>query len=265
MYEKGYEDLNILHAVILGLVEGVTEFLPVSSTGHLILTSKLLGLTASDFLSSFEIAIQLGAIMAVVVLYGKTLLANCELIKKVAAAFIPTAIIGLVLYKFIKQVLMGSSLVVVIALFVGGVIIILFEMFYKQADGALDDLKQLSYRQAMLIGVFQSLAVIPGVSRSAATIIGGLSLGVSRRGIVEFSFLLAIPTMAAATALDLLKSAATFTWPQFGRLAIGSLVSFFVAIWAIKYFLSFIQKHSFIVFGVYRMCVAALFFFLMRG
>ncbi|MFC1510474.1 undecaprenyl-diphosphatase UppP [Candidatus Omnitrophota bacterium] len=256
--------MNIFHSFVLGIVEGITEFLPVSSTGHLILTSKWMGLAQTDFLSSFTIAIQLGAIFAVIMLYGKSLICDVVLMKKVAAAFIPTAIIGLFLYKFIKHVLLGSSLVVVCALFVGGVIIILFEKFHQPDEGALQDLKQLSYRQAVLIGVFQSLAVIPGVSRSAATIIGGLSLGLSRRSIVEFSFLLAIPTMAAATALDLIKSGGGFTSAQFGLLAMGVLVSFIVAVLAIKVFLKFIQKHSFVVFGVYRMLIAVCFYLMIH-
>ena len=155
---------------------------------------------------------------------------------------------------------MGSSLVVVCALFIGGVIIILFERFFEKGEPSLSDLKQLTYRQAVFIGIFQSLAVIPGVSRSAATIIGGLSLGLSRRCIVEFSFLLAIPTMAAATALDLLKNAGGFSLAQFGFLAIGSFVSFVVGILAIKFFLKFIQKHSFVVFGIYRMVIAVCFY-----
>ncbi|MCK5082931.1 MAG: undecaprenyl-diphosphate phosphatase, partial [Candidatus Omnitrophica bacterium] len=190
--------------ILLGIVEGITEFLPISSTGHLILTSRLLNIPQSDFLSSFQIAIQLGAILAVVLLYARSLILEWEILKRVMAAFIPTAVIGLTFYKVIKQYLMGSELVVAWALLIGGVILIIFESFYKEKETSLGEISALSYKQAILIGVFQSFAMVPGVSRSAATIIGGLSLGLKRKTIVEFSFLLAVPTMVAATGLDII-------------------------------------------------------------
>jgi undecaprenyl-diphosphatase len=251
--------MSLWQTILMGIVEGITEFLPVSSTGHLILTSRLLNITQSNFLSSFEIAIQLGAILAVVLLYWKSLILEKEVLKRVMAAFIPTAVIGLIFYPFIKQVLMGSELVVVWALLIGGIILIVFEVLYKEKETSLDEIKALSYKQSVLIGVFQSLAMVPGVSRSAATIIGGLSLGLKRKTIVEFSFLLAVPTMAAATGLDIIKNAADFSADQIGLLAVGFVCAFFVAIVSIKFLLYFIKNHNFVVFGIYRIVIALFF------
>lgn len=251
----------MLHAVILGIIEGITEFLPISSTGHLILASALLGLTESSFLKTFEIAIQLGAILAVVVLYGKTLLKNRELIQKVIIGFVPTGVLGLLLYKTVKHYLLGNQKVVVAALVLGGVFLILFERYHMHPEG--EEAKFISYRQALAIGLFQSLAMIPGVSRSASTIIGGLLLGVERKTIVEFSFLLAIPTMAAATGLDLLKTAPQFTSAEVQALVVGFVVAFIVAMISIKFLLRFIQRHSFVSFGIYRIFVGALFWWFM--
>jgi undecaprenyl-diphosphatase len=254
--------MNWLQTVILGIVEGMTEFLPVSSTGHLILASRLLDIGESDFLASFNIAIQLGAILAVVLLYGKSLLSDAKIFRRVAAAFMPTAIIGFVLYKFIKQVLLHSEMVVVWALALGGAILVAFELFYKEKDHSTGEIAGLSYPQAVAIGVFQSLAMIPGVSRSAATIVGGLALGLKRKTIVEFSFLLAIPTMAAAAGWDLFKSASAFSMDQLGILALGFVVSFLVALASVKFLLYFIKNHNFVAFGVYRILAAGLFFLL---
>ena len=243
-------------------MEGITEFLPISSTGHLILTSRLLNIPQSDFLSSFQIAIQLGAILAVVLLYARSLILEWEILKRVMAAFIPTAVIGLTFYKVIKQYLMGSELVVAWALLIGGIILIIFESFYKEKETSLGEISALSYKQAVLIGVFQSFAMVPGVSRSAATIIGGLSLGLKRKTIVEFSFLLAVPTMVAATGLDIIKSAAEFSSDQIGLLAVGFVAAFLVAVVSIKFLLYFIKNHNFVVFGIYRIVIALLFLIL---
>ncbi len=251
--------MNLIDAVILGIVEGFTEFLPISSTGHLILTSKLLGLTSTEFLKSFEIAIQLGAIAAVVGLYGRSFLTNFNIMKKVLAAFIPTAILGLVLYKIIKGFLLGNSQVVLWSFFLGGIFLIVFDLFHREDEKAVDNIADISYATAAWIGVFQALAMIPGVSRAAATIIGGLILGLKRRTIVEFSFLLAIPTMLAATGLDLLKTATTFSNQEFLLLGAGLIVSFLVALLGIRFLLKYIQNHNFVVFGIYRIAVAVLF------
>lgn len=253
--------MNIFQALILGIVEGVSEFLPISSTGHLILASRIMGISQTEFIKTFEIAIQLGAIMSVVALYWKKFLINPEAFKRIAVAFLPTAIVGLVLYKIIKKFLLGNSSVVIWSLFLGGIFLILFELFHHEKKGAAGEISAISYKQAVLVGAFQSIAVIPGVSRSAATIIGGLILGLQRELIVEFSFLLAVPTMLAATLLDLYKNAGTFNQSQFALLAVGFVVSFIVAILAIKFLMAFIKKHSFISFGIYRILVALLFWF----
>lgn len=251
--------MGYIQTIVLGIVEGITEFLPISSTGHLILTSELLQLKQTDFLKTFNISIQLGAILAVVALYWRKLLLDWKIIKRIASAFIPTAIIGLALYKIIKTYLLGSNTVVLWALFIGGVILLIFELLYKEKETDVDKLENISYKQAVIIGLCQSLAVVPGVSRAAATIVGGLLLHLKRKTIVEFSFLLAVPTMAAATGFDLIKTAPSFTIQQFYLLAVGFVVSFIIAIFAIKFLLSFIQKHTFIPFAIYRMAIALIF------
>lgn len=248
--------MDLITAAVLGIVEGVTEFLPISSTGHMILAGRLMGLEPTEFLKSFEIAIQLGAIGAVVSLYWRSLTLDLEAIKRIVVAFIPTAILGLLLYKIVKHVLLGSAVIVLWSLALGGAFLILFELFHKEREGPTDTVTGISYPQAFVIGVFQSIAIIPGVSRAAATIVGGLILGIRRKTIVEFSFLLAVPTMAAATALDLLKSGAAFTGDQVAALAVGFLTAFIVALGAIKFLLAFIKTHSFIPFGAYRIILA---------
>ena len=256
--------MNMLHAFIFGIVEGITEFLPISSTGHLMLTAKILQISQSEFVKSFEIAIQLGAILSVVVLYWQRLVRGFEIWKRLFVAFIPAALIGAVLYKTIKRYLMGSNNVVLWSLFLGGIFLIIFELLYREKPSAVDDLEAISYPKALIIGLFQSVAMIPGVSRAAATIIGGLVVGLKRKTIVEFSFLLAIPTMLAATALDLFKSADVFKPGQFVLLGVGFFVSFAVAIVAIKFLLAFIKRHNFISFGVYRIIVALAFWFIVK-
>ncbi len=253
--------MDILSAVILGIVEGVTEFLPVSSTGHMILTGKLLGLPDIDFLKSFEIVVQLGAILAVVALYARSLLVKPMVLLKVAVAFLPTAVIGFFSYKILKSFLLGSTQVVLWSLLLGGVFLIIFELLYKKPknEGNID---QVTVRQAFVIGAFQSLAIIPGVSRSAATIIGGLFLGLGRTTAAEFSFLLAIPTMGAAVALDLSKNAMVFTWNDIVALTVGFFVSFVVAILVIKVFMRYLQQNNFISFGIYRVVLALVLLFI---
>lgn len=256
-----------LYSIILGMIEGVTEFLPISSTGHLILAEHLLRIPTTEFLKSFDIFIQLGAILAVVAIYWKKVWKNRNLIGKLLAGFLPTAIIGLTVYKIIKQFFLGNSLVVLVSLFIGGIIIIWFEKWYKGKfldETKLTKLENISYIQAIKIGLFQSIAVIPGVSRSGATILGGLWLGVERQAIVEFSFLLAIPTVAAATGLDLLKSGFDFSNIQWAYLAIGFFSSFITAYLAVKFLLNYIQKHDFTAFGWYRIILAIIGFILLK-
>lgn len=244
--------MNFIHAAILGAVEGVSEFLPISSTAHLILTSALLRLPPTEFQKSFDIAIQLGAIFSVVVLYARFILMRRDVWLKILVAFLPTAVIGFVIHSFAKRTLLGNVPMVLWTLLLGGIALIAFERFHREGPDAADDPAKISYGQAALIGVFQSIAIIPGVSRSAATIVGGLLLGIRRKTIVDFTFLLAIPTMAAATALDLAKSAWGFTPQEFALLLTGTAASFVVALLSIVWLLRYIQRHSFTVFGVYR-------------
>lgn len=251
--------MDLFHALILGIVEGISEFLPISSTGHLILTANLLGLPNSEFVKSFEIAIQLGAILSVVVLYGRSLLVDIRILQRVAVAFFPTAVLGLIFYKLIKKFLLGNGMVVVWSLFLGGIVLIIFELWHREKDDEIDDLSRIPFKTAFCIGIFQSLAMVPGVSRSAATIIGGMMLGLKRRTIVEFSFLLAVPTMSAAVGLDLLKTAHHFTSQEMLSLSVGFLVSFIVALGSIKFLLAFIKHNNFISFGIYRIVAAGLF------
>jgi undecaprenyl-diphosphatase len=257
--------MNILHAIILSIVEGITEFLPISSTGHMILTSTLLKIPETEFVKSFEIIIQLGAILAVLFLYWKKLLTDKDTFVRVAIAFVPTAIVGLALYKFIKDVLLGNPWIVVWSFAIGGIILIILEKFHKEKTEHKDEIKSMTFMQAFLIGVAQSVSVIPGVSRAAATIVGALLLGMKREPAVEFSFMLAIPTMAAATGLDLLKSGRHFTGTQYELLAIGFIGAFITALVTVKWFIGFVKTHTFIPFGIYRILTAlAFYFFVLR-
>lgn len=253
--------MSILEATILSIVEGIAEFLPISSTGHLVLLSRFLDLPATDFNKSFIIAIQLGAILSIVIIYWREIFLNQKIWPKIVAAFVPTAIIGFLVYPFLKNYLLDSEPVILSALFFGGVAMILFEMFYKEKDreeSDIADIEKMSYGQAALVGCFQALAIIPGVSRSAATILGGLSLGMSRPAIVVFSFLLAIPTMFAATGYDLYKTAGSFNGADFKILAIGFVLSFIFAWLSVKGLLYFIKRFSFAWFGWYRIGLVVL-------
>lgn len=257
--------MTIFHSLILGLLEGLTEFLPISSTAHLIIASSWLKIPTSEFLKTFTISIQLGAILAVVILYWKKIWGSFNSIGKIGAAFIPTSIIGLLLYPLIKRYFLESQMLIAWALLLGGLILIIFEKYHLPTKDSPEDKKDLglSYKQAVIIGVFQSLAIIPGVSRAAATIIGGLGLGIKRKNIVEFSFLLAIPTMLGATGLDLYKSREaliSLTTNDLIIWVVGFITAFITAIIGIKFFLKFIQKNNFIPFGVYRLILAGIIF-----
>ena len=256
--------MSILHVFILSLIEGLTEFLPISSTGHMILASKLLGITETNFVKTFEIVIQLGAILAIVVLYFKKFISSFNLIKKLIVAFIPTGIVGLVLYPFIKNVLLGSSAITLNALFWGGVVIIGVEWFLKHKKTTTKKPSEISYRQALLVGTFQSLSVIPGVSRAAATIVGGLLTGLDRETATEFSFLLAVPTMIAATGLDVWKSRTMIAQGGFLTLFVGTVLAFFFAIIAVKFLIGYVKKHDFTAFGVYRIILSVLFWIFVK-
>ena len=253
--------MTLLEAIVLGIVEGFTEFLPISSTGHLILASRLLGLAQTDFQKSFEIAIQLGAIASVILLYWRQFLVPAVL-GRVLAAFVPTGLIGFALYHVVKTYLFDSDTVVLWALGLGGAALIVFELLYRERDDAVADVTAIPYSKAFLIGLFQSLSIVPGVSRAGATIVGGLILGLKRSTIVEFSFLLAVPTMLAATGYDLFKNASSFAPQEFGVLAAGFVASFVVALVSIKFLLAFIRTRTFIPFGIYRIVIALAFAFL---
>jgi undecaprenyl-diphosphatase len=249
--------MNLIQALVLSIVEGLTEFLPISSTGHLVLASNLLHIFQSDFVKSFEIFIQLGAIMAVVVLYWKKFL-NTKLWPSLIAAFLPTAILGLIFYHFVKSVLIGNVYVTLAALFLGGLVLIFLDRVPKKQDGKLD------LKTATIIGLAQSISMIPGISRAAATIVGATLLGVPKEDAVEFSFLLAVPTLAAATGLDLVKSNFSFTSNEWMLLLLGLAGAFITAILAIKFFIGFVRNHDFKTFGVYRLVLVVVYFLVVR-
>jgi undecaprenyl-diphosphatase len=252
--------MNLFDSIILSVVEGISEFLPISSTGHLILTSKILNISQTNFLKDFEIIIQLGAIFAIIFLYKDTFKNKTNVWMKVLAAFIPTGIIGFILFKFIKSFLLGNLYITLLTLFLGGIILIFLELIYKEKEHHAESIEKISYKNAFIIGIFQSIAVIPGVSRSAATIIGALFLGTKRKAATEFSFLLAVPTMMAATGLDLVKSNFSYSQNEWIILLVGFITSFIVAFIVVKWFLKYIQTHTFIPFGIYRIILAILFY-----
>jgi undecaprenyl-diphosphatase len=244
-------------ALILGIVEGVTEFLPVSSTGHLILASKLMGIEQTDVHKTFEVVIQLGSILAVIFAFKEKIFHSVELWKRLIVGFIPTAVLGFTLYKTIKSLFAPET--VAYMLIFGGIVFIVIELLYKEKEHHVAHVEEVSYKQAFMIGLFQSLAMVPGTSRSGATIIGGLLIGLKRKTATEFSFLLAVPTMLAATAYDILKHHNEFDFSDAQALAVGFVTAFIVALAIIKWFLAFIKKHTFIPFGVYRIVVGLVF------
>jgi len=249
-----YASMEPLHAILFGIIEGITEFLPISSTGHLILFSHLLGYGDNAFVKTFEIAIQLGAILAVVVLYPKRFLRDNATLIRIMIAFFPTALLGFIAYPFIKTYLLGNITIVLWSLLIGGVFLILFERLTPPHKTT--PLATLSYPRVALIGLIQTISFIPGVSRAAATAIGGMSVGLSREEAVEFSFLLAVPTMGAATALDLLKNYQHFGSAEITPLLLGGISAFVVALGAISILVRYVRTHTFTAFGVYRILLA---------
>lgn len=246
--------MTIIEAIIIAIVEGITEFLPISSTGHMIITSSLLGIEKQEFTKLFEVVIQLGAILSVVVLYYKKFFdfKKWEFYIKLLIAVIPALIFGAVFSKRIKG-LMESNITIAISLLVGGVLLLFVDKLFNKPR--IEQEKSITYPKAFTIGLWQVLAMIPGVSRSAASIIGGMQQGLSRKLAAEFSFLLAVPTMFAATAKDLYdwyKLKGGITGDEAKLLLIGNVVAFVVALLAIKFFISFLQKYGFKLFGWYR-------------
>jgi undecaprenyl-diphosphatase len=250
--------MDMISAIILAIIEGATEFLPVSSTGHLVLTASILNIPQTEFVKSLDLSLQFGSILSVVISYWRLLL-DWNILKRLAVAFVPTGVVGLALYRVFKEVLLGNEEVVLWALLMGGVFIVLFELLYRERS-TIDDLSRIPYKHCLLIGVCQTISIIPGVSRAAPTIISGLALGMKRKTIVLFSFLLAVPTMIAASGFDLLNSAATFSSNQVSLLLIGFVTSFFVALAAIRIFLGYVAKNNFIPFGIYRIMLVVMFY-----
>jgi len=243
--------MNIFEAIIIAIVEGLTEFLPVSSTGHMIITEKLLNVPDNDFTKLFTVGIQLGAIMAVVVLYWKKFIdfRSWQFYIKLLVAVIPALALGFIFSERI-DVLLESSLTVAITMIAGGIILLFIDKVF--AAPKIEQEEHISFPKAFMIGLWQCIAMIPGVSRSAASIIGGMQQGLTRKLAAEFSFFLAVPTMAAATGYKLLKGYGTLTSEHIKLLAIGNIVAFIVALLAIKFFIGFLQKHGFRLFGYYR-------------
>ncbi|MDQ3239007.1 MAG: undecaprenyl-diphosphate phosphatase [bacterium] len=250
--------MNIFVAILIAIIEGITEFLPISSTGHMTLAYAILKVPQTEFTKSYEIIIQIGAIFAIVYLYWKRIWTDKNLVKKVLLAFIPSAIISFVLYKFVKEVLISNPLVVIVSLIVGGVILIAFEKFRPKVNIEIEHEAPITTPHAVLIGLCQVLALIPGVSRSASTIIGALLLKESKKNAIEFSFLLAIPTMFAATGYDLYKTKAQFSLEEYLLLVMGVVIAFISALLSIKFFLKYVENHSFTVFGIYRIVIAVI-------
>lgn len=250
--------MNLFHALLLGVIEGLTEFLPVSSTGHLVLASKLLGIESSEFLKTFEIAIQVGAIGAVVSLYARMVWHQRHLLRAIAAAFIPTVVIGFGLYRPIKQLLDNYS-VVLWALFVGGIVMLIFEWWFRTRQVRVEAVADINLGRGLGVGIAQVVAMIPGVSRAAATVIGGQALGLSRRAAVEFSFLLAVPTMVAAAGFDLLKTAPVIQPFEILLLLVGLVSAFVTARLSIRLLVKFVETHTLVVFAVYRIMLALVF------
>jgi undecaprenyl-diphosphatase len=253
--------MSTLQAIIIAIIEGLTEFLPVSSTGHMILADSLMNIQDKEFAKTFEIVIQLGAIMAVLILYIKRFFLGITIYTKLFVAFLPTGIIGFLAYKTIKHYLF-NPFTVSVSLIIGGVVLVLLDKWSEEKKSEYKDIEDISYAGAFKIGMIQCLSMIPGVSRAAATIFGGVFSGLDRKQAAEFSFLLAIPTMFAASGYDLLKQKDNIHSDDITILLIGSLVAFMVAIIAVKGFIALLTKYGFKYFGYYRIILGVLFLLL---
>ncbi len=252
--------MTTLQAIIIAIVEGLTEFLPVSSTGHMIITQKLLQLPDTDFVKLFTVAIQLGAILAVVVLYWKkfTDFRRFDFYLKLALGVLPALLLGFFFAKKIDD-LLESALTVSITLLVGGVVLLFADRWFTGGD--IDDDEKITGPKALAIGFWQCLALVPGVSRSAASIIGGMQQQLTRKAAAEFSFFLAVPTMLAATGYKMLKywkDYGGFSSSELKLLAVGNLVAFVVAVLAIRFFIGFVQRYGFRIWGIYRILAGLL-------
>ena len=249
--------MTVTESIIIAIVEGITEFIPISSTGHMIITEKLLQMPEDEFTKVFTVAIQLGAILAVVVLYAKKFFnfSQWQFYVKLAVAVLPALIIGFLFSKKIDA-LLDSSQTVAISMLAGGIILIFIDKAFKNPE--VHNEREVSFAKAFIIGIWQCVAMIPGISRSAASIIGGMQQKLTRSAAAEFSFFLAVPTMLAATVYKLYnytKENGAFSSEQIKLLSIGNIVAFAVALLAIKFFITFLKKHGFRVWGVYRIIV----------
>jgi undecaprenyl-diphosphatase len=248
--------MNIIQSIILAIIEGITEFLPISSTGHMIVASTLMGIAHDEFTKLFTVAIQLGAILSVIILYWKRFFQTFNFYLKLFVGFIPAAILGFLLSDQI-DLMLENAYVVALMLIAGGVILLFIDNWFKEDKAVVET--SPSYKQAFIIGLFQCIAMIPGVSRSAATIIGGMSQKFTRKAAAEFSFFLAVPTMFAATAKKMLDyyldGGLSFGSKEITILVIGNIVAFVVAMLAIKAFIGFLTKRGFLIFGYYRIIV----------
>jgi undecaprenyl-diphosphatase len=243
--------LGIIESIILGIIEGFTEFLPISSTGHLIVASEALGIDQTKVTKAYEVIIQFAAILAVILNYNdKFSPKKIELWKKLILAFIPIGAVGFIFSDFIKA--MFDIKIVAWMFIIGGIIFLIVEKFYKEKEHFIDDVEKVSYKQALWIGIAQIFALIPGTSRAGSTIIGAMLVGLNRKASAEFSFLLAFPVMCATTGYDLLKHYKDFSDANFLVLGIGFITAFIVAYATIKLFLAFLQKFTFVAFGIYR-------------
>lgn len=254
--------MDIIHAVILGIIEGITEFLPISSTGHLIVGSELMGLPQTKENVAFEVIIQLSAILAVIANYkDKFHPKHFELWVKVLIAFLPLAIIGFIFKDHIKALF--SIQVVAVMFIVGGIVFLIIEYFQRDAVYKTVEVEDISYKQAIWVGIAQVFALIPGTSRAGSTIVGALLTGMSRKASAEFSFLLALPVMGATSGYELLKNYKEFSDANILTLVVGFVVSFIVAFFTMKLFLKFLQKFTFVGFGIYRIIFGAILLYLL--
>ncbi len=255
--------MNTLQAIILAIIEGITEFLPVSSTGHMIIASSFFGIAKDDFTKLFTIVIQLGAILSVVILYFKRFFQTLDFYFKLLVAFIPAVVLGLLLGDYIDA-LLENPVTVAVSLLIGGIILLKVDDWFNKPESLIPNSREekpISYFQAFKIGLFQCLAMVPGVSRSGASIVGGMSQGLSRTLAAEFSFFLAVPTMLGATAKkchDYYKDGFVLSPDQINLLVIGNIVAFVVALLAIKSFIGFLTKNGFKIFGYYRIIAGVL-------
>ncbi|MEA3290060.1 MAG: undecaprenyl-diphosphate phosphatase, partial [Campylobacterota bacterium] len=243
--------MGILESIILGVIEGFTEFLPISSTGHLIVASEFLNIDQNNVTKAYEVIIQFAAILAVLINYkDKFSPKKIELWKKLTLAFIPIGAVGFIFASHIKA--MFNIQTVAMMFIIGGIVFLVVEKFYKEKEHFIDDVEKVSYRQAIWIGIAQIFALIPGTSRAGSTIIGAMLVGLNRKASAEFSFLLAFPVMCATTGYDLLKHYKDFTDANLLALGIGFVTAFFVAYLTIKLFLKFLENFTFVAFGIYR-------------